>query len=136
MVDTPKPASAEDPLLRSARREALATLVLTLVALTYTIGYTAAFGYGRSVESLTFIGGVPDWVFWGIVVPWLVCLAASWWFSYLFIEDDALEQAEPAPTDDSAGMHGALQSGSSPDSASPSDSSPDSAGGADRREHS
>lgn len=94
---TPEPR--EDPLLRSARREALVTAALSLAALVYTIAYAAWFGYGRSAESLTFVLGVPDWVFWGVLVPWGVYVAISWWFSYWFVEDDVLERAEPTPTD-------------------------------------
>jgi hypothetical protein len=97
----------EDPLMKSARREALVTAALTVAALAYTIGYAALFGYGRSAESLSFVLGIPDWVFWGIVAPWVVCLALSWWFSYWFIEDDPLEKAEPAPTDGSSAMEDA-----------------------------
>jgi hypothetical protein len=93
------PVPEEDPLLRSARREAIVSLVLTALALTYTVGYAALFGYGRTAESLRFVMGIPDWVFWGIVVPWLACLATSWWFSFYFVEDDLLEQAEAAPID-------------------------------------
>jgi len=91
------PSPPEDPLLKSARREAAASLALTAVAVAYTVGYAAWFGYGRTGESLTFVWGFPDWVFWGIVVPWVACLAASWWFSFWFVEDDVLEQAAEAP---------------------------------------
>ncbi len=89
----------EDPLLRSARREAIVSLVLAALALAYTVGYAALFGYERTGESLTFVLGIPDWVFWGIVVPWIACLGASWWFSFWFVEDDTLEHAEAAPLD-------------------------------------
>lgn len=89
--------TSEDPLLRSARREAIVSLTLAALALAYTVGYAALFGYRRSEESLSFVMGIPDWVFWGIVIPWLACLAASWWFSFWFVEDDILEHAEAAP---------------------------------------
>src|SRR6188508_2746667 len=54
----------EDPLLRSARREAIVSLALAALALTYTIGYAALFGYGRTGDSLTFIFGIPGWPAW------------------------------------------------------------------------
>ncbi len=99
MTDSTESHPVEDPLLKSAKREALVTAVLTLAALGYTIGYAAMFGYGRTAESLSFVLGVPDWVFWGIVTPWVVCLALSWWFSSWLVEDETLERALPAPTD-------------------------------------
>jgi hypothetical protein len=99
MLNRHNAPASEDPLLRSARREAIVSLALAALALAYTIGYAALFGYGRTGDSLTFVFGIPDWVFWGIVIPWLACLGASWWFSFWFVEDDTLEHAEAAPLD-------------------------------------
>ena len=81
---------SEDPVLRSGRREALVVLVIWLTAMAYTVTYCQLYGYGRSVESLTFVLGFPDWIFWGVVVPWLTCLAVSWWFAYVFMTDASL----------------------------------------------
>jgi hypothetical protein len=87
----------DDPVLISARREALAVLVLWVAALAYTVTYCYLNGYNRSLESLTFVLGVPDWIFWGILMPWLVCVAASWVFSYVFMSDaDLGEENEEA----------------------------------------
>ncbi len=80
----------EDPVLRSARREAIFVLVLWVAAVTYSVTYCYLNGYGRSVESLTFVLGFPDWVFYGIVVPWLACVAISYWFSHFFMTDEDL----------------------------------------------
>ena len=90
-------APHDDPVLVSARREALVVLVLWLAALTYTVGYCYLYGYVRSLESLTFVMGIPDWVFWGVVVPWMACLLASWGFSFLLMADaDLGEENEEA----------------------------------------
>jgi hypothetical protein len=86
------PELKEDPVLHSARREALVVFVIWVAALTYTVTYCYQHGYNRSLESLTFVLGVPDWIFWGIVAPWLVCVAASWLFSYVFMTDADLGQ--------------------------------------------
>lgn len=32
--------------------------------------------------------GVPDWVLWGIVVPWFLCLIFSGWFCFVYMTDD------------------------------------------------
>jgi hypothetical protein len=39
---------------------------------------------------LAFVVGCPSWVFWGIICPWLVCVAVSWWFAYGFMTDESL----------------------------------------------
>jgi hypothetical protein len=90
--------SRDDPVLRSARREALVVLAVWLTAMLYTVGYCYAFGYRRDPESLTFVLGFPDWVFWGIVTPWTVCTLFSGWFAFAFMTDDDLgaEEAEAA----------------------------------------
>lgn len=88
-------ARREDPLLRSARREALYVLVMWLGALAYTVGYCARYGYGRSADDLQFVLGFPDWVFWGIVVPWAVCIALSSLLAFGIMADaDLGEEAD------------------------------------------
>ncbi|MBM4070879.1 MAG: hypothetical protein FJ271_18290 [Planctomycetes bacterium] len=79
-------------LLRNARREMLLILGVTALALVWTVGYCFLHGYQhapdswvvqsglastRSAEDLQQIAGLPDWVFVGIVLPWLMCTAFS-----------------------------------------------------------
>ena len=73
----------EDPVLVSARREALVVLGMFLAAMAWTIGYTAAYGY-EPQDPPQLVLGVPSWVMWGVFMPWTVCTIASmvlaWWF--------------------------------------------------------
>ena len=80
----------EDPVLRSSRREAIVVFVTWLCAMTYTVTYCYHYGYGQSLDDLKFVFGIPDWVFWGIVVPWGVCSIVAYWFSYRFMQDEDL----------------------------------------------
>lgn len=80
----------EDPVLISARREAILVLGIWLLAACYTLGYCGLFGYGRKAETLTFVLGFPDWVFWGLVVPWLVCSFLSFVISNFVMTDEDL----------------------------------------------
>jgi hypothetical protein len=68
--------------------------LLWCVAAAYTIGYCALFGYGRSAKDLHFVFGIPDWVVWGIVVPWSVCVGIGCWFSWFFMTDDDLGEEQ------------------------------------------
>ena len=45
----------------------------------------------RDPKSLTFILGFPDWIFWGIVVPWAVCTVVSGLFAFCFMKDEDLD---------------------------------------------
>ena len=83
----------EDPVVRSARREAALALAIWLVAMIYTITYCYLHGYGRTAESLTFVLWFPDWVFWGIVVPWGTCVVISVVFAFGFMGDEPLGDA-------------------------------------------
>jgi hypothetical protein len=90
--------SNEDPVLKSSRREAAFVLTVFTAALVYTTTYCGLFAYGRSPESLKFVFGFPDWVFWGIVVPWGACVLVSCWFAYFFMTDEDLgEEIEVLP---------------------------------------
>ena len=89
----------EDPLVRSARREAAVVLLIWAVALIYSVGYCWLFGYHRAPSELTFVWGIPDWVMWGVFAPWLACYLVSLWFSYGFMTDDELGEERPPPSE-------------------------------------
>jgi len=96
----------EDPVVKASRREALIAIGLWLAAMLYTITYCYANGYGRPVESLTFVLWFPDWVFWGIVVPWGICILLSTVFAFCVMGDESLGEeidADPAPPANASG---------------------------------
>jgi hypothetical protein len=95
-----KPEHTEDTAVWTARREALVVLLILLAALIYTVTACYMWGYNRSPQSLTFIFGFPDWVFWGIVVPWVICLGLSYWFGYIFMRDADLGSGEENGSED------------------------------------
>jgi hypothetical protein len=82
----------EDPLLTSARREALIVAGVWFVAMTYTVGYCAIFGYGNGERELRLVFGFPDWVFWGIVTPWVCCVLFGIWFATFYMSDDEVNE--------------------------------------------
>lgn len=99
----------DDPVLRSGRREALAVMATWIVATAYTVGYCSLRGYGRDPATLVYVFGFPDWAFWGIVAPWLVCVAVSVIFS-LVIQDAELEDPSSTLPDSSAAAPAAAAS--------------------------
>jgi Protein of unknown function (DUF997) len=86
----------EDPVLTSARREALLVFAIWLTACIYSVGTCYRWGYDRDAATLTYVLGFPDWVFWGVVTPWTVCTLLCFVLSYFVIRDEDLgeEQAE------------------------------------------
>ena len=84
------PRPAEDPLLISARREAIVVFALFAAAMLYSVLYSYWHGYDRDLDSLKFVFGFPDWVFWGVVVPWGTATIVSFLFGALFMRDERL----------------------------------------------
>lgn len=80
----------EDSVLSSSRREAVLVLFIWLSMMSYTVSYCVWQGYGRDWQTVSFVLGFPDWVFWGIVCPWMACVGLSWWFAYRFMSDESL----------------------------------------------
>jgi hypothetical protein len=87
-----------DPLFRNSAREAKTALLLFGLAFAWTTGVAAFMGYGRS--ELRFVLGVPDWIFWGVFLPWGVFLAASLVFGLRFMKDDDLGPERREGVDD------------------------------------
>ena len=84
----------EDPVLTSSRREALLVLTIWLVACVSTIGISYRMGYHRDAATLTYVLGFPDWIFWGIVVPWSICTCLCFVVPRFVITDEDLGEVQ------------------------------------------
>jgi Protein of unknown function (DUF997) len=92
MKTPPENTGKEQQLLRHARREGLVIMVVWAAALVWSVTSAYVLGYHRDADTLTLILGIPDWVFWSVVLPWGLCLAFSVWFCFGFMADDDLGQ--------------------------------------------
>jgi len=45
--------------------------------------------------------GMPHWVFWGVVMPWVTTMIVSIWFALFCIRDDELGEEPPESGGDS-----------------------------------
>jgi hypothetical protein len=92
MKNSTKPGEAgkEQQLLRNARRESLLIMIVWAAALVWSIVISSILGYGRDAAAVPLVLGMPDWVFWSIVLPWGLCLAFTVWFCFGYMADDDL----------------------------------------------
>ena len=67
-------------------------MVVWAAALVCSVGFAYWRGYGRDPNDILLVLGIPDWVFWSIVVPWVLCLIFSVWFCFRYMADDDLGQ--------------------------------------------
>lgn len=93
----------EDPTIRTARREAIFVLSLVAIALIYSSTTCYLMGYGAEGRELRFVElgwGVafPDWIFWGVIVPWGVCFVLGTIFAFGWMQD--MELGEELEEDD------------------------------------
>lgn len=89
-----------DPVVRTGRREALIVVGIWLTAAAWSVTTSYRLGYNRPVEELKLIWGFPEWTFWGVAVPWVVCIVISWIFGVLFVHDAHLGEELPEETDE------------------------------------
>jgi hypothetical protein len=86
-----------DPVLEHARREAWIIASAWLASTLYCCVYCYLYGYSREgrplgVGDIQPIFGMPSWVFWGIMVPWIACGVFIFVFAGFFMVDDDLGQ--------------------------------------------
>lgn len=84
-----------DPVLKNARREAVAIAIAWFLSMAYSCGYSYWFGYNRPGRVLGFgdvrpTFGMPSWFFWGVIVPWGVCAVFTIGFAGWVMTDDDL----------------------------------------------
>jgi hypothetical protein len=105
MTDPPPSPERDpfDPLVIHARRETLAILAAFVVCMIWSLAWCYFFGYlaadgGPSPKTL----GMPSWVFWGVVVPWLAADLFAVWFCFFFVVDDPLGEAQDETVEEDA----------------------------------
>lgn len=92
------PRSPDDPVFLHSRREAVVILLVWVACFAWVVPYSYLQGYTApaSPEHLDLVLGVPAWVFWGVVGPWIVAGAVSIGLCLWFIQDDELGAEPPA----------------------------------------
>ena len=100
----------DDPVYIDSCREATFLICFWIVCAIWSIGSCYLFGYSEHPKSagdvatllpdlsaydqkgmppLDPIGfGIPAWAFWGVFVPWVVCILVTLWFAFVWMKDD------------------------------------------------
>lgn len=79
-------------------------LIAFCLWLCWTVGVSWRLGYQTNSAKLDLVFGFPNWVFWGVLVPWFTATAFSVLFALRWIRDDEL--GETADTREPAAGHG------------------------------
>jgi hypothetical protein len=91
-----------DPVFLHSRREAIAIFSLWFFCLLWSVPVCYAMGYGQEIvpREVPTVLGMPSWIFWGLVLPWLVADAATIWLCFGFIKNDPLGEVAGEETAD------------------------------------
>ncbi len=113
MASSSPPSSDEfefDPVFLNSRREAVVIFGLWFLCFIWAIPISYMMGYGQEITpgNVPTVFGMPTWIFWGIVCPWLAADVVTTWLCFRFIKNDDLGAAPedlaetPAAGDESA----------------------------------
>ena len=84
-----------DPTVIHARREAWVILGAFAAFLIWSVSWCYLAGYPEPTDGPPAqVFGMPSWVFWGVLLPWLVADVFALWFCFFFMVDDPLSDAE------------------------------------------
>ena len=102
------------PVVVHARREALVILMAFVVCLIWSISCCYLLGYtGPEDGPVARVLGMPSWVFWGVLVPWIAADVFALWFCFFFMADDPLGEAEDETGPDDVSRDQSRDGGSS-----------------------
>ena len=82
-----------DPVYVHARREAIVVVGIFFVfaICTLTIAFTLGSRTPEGERKVATLLGMPTWVVWSIVVPWVVANIITGWFCFYYMADDPLD---------------------------------------------
>ena len=64
------------------------TWLISLLVVGGVIGWLGYQPPSNRPEVPMLVWGMPAWVFWGLLVPWLLLIGVAWWFAVYFLKDD------------------------------------------------
>ncbi len=87
---------------RQAQRELRFQLTTWAVFAAWVTGWCGANAFDARSADVTTTLGMPDWVLWGIAVPWVIAFAVTVWFATRVMQDTELvdDFASPDSTAD------------------------------------
>jgi uncharacterized membrane protein YhdT len=80
---------------RQSRKE-FRFMILTWVAFAaWTLTYNHFNAKGIEGEAVEIVLGMPKWIIFGILVPWVIALTLTVWFALCFMKDTDLGDDDP-----------------------------------------
>ena len=89
-----------DPVFVNSWRETVVIISLFLFFMFWTVCVSFFLGLEKNYlpedgSPIQLILGMPNWVFWGVFIPWMVVNLIGVWFCFGFMKDDDLGEEQP-----------------------------------------
>ncbi len=102
-MDSDEQARALDASFRQSRKEMWVILAAWGVFLLWTgIGSAVLSASSTKPSLIPLIAGIPKWVAFGVVIPWVCALGFIIWFTTCFMKDTSLESDQDGETENSS----------------------------------
>ena len=81
-------------LAQRSLKEAIWILVIWAAFALWVLGYAGFYAYPKDPSTMGLTFGLPAWVVWGIVLPWILSTVTTIWFCLFVMEDHDNESYE------------------------------------------
>lgn len=90
-----KNLTGTDPVYQNSKRETYWILLIWAVFALWVVGVSGWLGFGNNPnDPIKTVLGFPNWVFWGIAVPWLGANIVIFYFANKVMRDDPLSDGK------------------------------------------
>jgi len=90
-TSTPDYYTTQAAHVNQCRKEALLVVAMWFLGLVVTGSIAGLMGFpdeSARLDSPPLIFGMPTWVFWAVIVPWIFQIGIAWYFAVKVIKDD------------------------------------------------
>ncbi len=63
-------------------------VIVTAIYISVSSAISYFLGYGRDPNTIKLIAGIPDWVFWGVIIPWVLIVLFTTIYGLFIMEGD------------------------------------------------
>lgn len=86
------------PVFLHGRREAIVIFSVWVLCLFWAVPFCYFTGYVKDFdpENFKMVLGMPAWLFWGILIPWIAADIFTAWFCLFYFKDDDLGESADA----------------------------------------
>lgn len=60
----------------------------TMIYILLSCAISYVLGYNKTVEEISIIGGIPSWVLFGVIIPWVLMVLLTAYYGFFVMKGD------------------------------------------------